>query len=124
MTTTGWAGTIPVRLATVGMAGLALWLTTAAAGSAAFYAALGAWLLTFLGVVHWSGRILAAWMRFAEALHRVAVRVLFGACYLLIVPFFVPVVRIRDPLGLRGRRTTAWVAKRGEMDLPSMERMG
>ena len=64
-------------------------------------------------------------MRFAEALHRIAIRVLFSACYLLIVPVFVPIVWARDPLGLRRRRrATTWVTKRGEIDLPSLERMG
>ena len=82
--------------------------------------------LTLLGFIHCFAGVYAGWMKFSKALHAVAVTVLFSLCYLLVVPFFVPVVWLLDPMRLRKRSEPAtWIQRPSEPpDLASMERMG
>jgi hypothetical protein len=82
--------------------------------------AVAAWM----GVVHSSARLFALWMRLADTLHTVAVTVLFGACYLVVVPVFRLVLWFRDPLSLRRARQTSWVPRTRLVDADSLERMG
>jgi hypothetical protein len=72
-------------------------------------------------------KIYRLWMRFAELLHSIAVAVLFGGCYLLIVPVFFLISRPFDPLRLRGRADAKsyWIKRRrGDVDLRSLQRGG
>ena len=66
------------------------------------------------------------WMRMAERLQSVVTTLLFGACYLLVVPIFAAFVRMSDPLQLRPRKgASSWVAMRREAhDARSYQRMG
>jgi len=83
--------------------------------------------LTLLGFIHCFAPVYAGWMKFSKALHAVAVTVLFSLCYLLVVPFFVPLVWLIDPLHLRKRSGPAatWIQRPSEPpDLASLERMG
>jgi hypothetical protein len=81
-------------------------------------------VLAWLGVVHASAGLFALWMRFADLLHTVAVTVLFGACYLVVVPLFRLALWFRDPLSVRRARQTSWVPRTRLVDADSLERMG
>jgi hypothetical protein len=86
---------------------------------------LVAGLLTWIAFVHSSKALFRRWMRFAEALHQVAVTTIFGVCYLVIVPIFRAVLWFRDPLHLRRPpQESSWVARTATVDANSMERMG
>ena len=66
------------------------------------------------------------WLRLATRIQIVVSILLFGACYLLIVPLFVPFVRIADPLRLRKRKgESSWVVTgRDANDVRTYQRMG
>lgn len=82
--------------------------------------------LAFFGLIYSSTRIFSIWMTFAHALQATVITVLFGACYLLIVPFFAPIARLLDPLRMRKRRyKTFWVERRRvSTDAENLSRMG
>ncbi len=58
-------------------------------------------VVTFLGGIYCARRGFALWMRFAKIVNRVMTTLVFGLCYLVLVPMFVPFVWIVDPLRLR-----------------------
>ncbi len=65
-----------------------------------------------------------AWLPLAERIQKVVTTVLFGACYLLIVPLFSIFVRAGDPLRLR-ESDSSWVTEQREAsDAQSYQRMG
>jgi hypothetical protein len=89
---------------------------------------LAAWaggFLALLAAVHWSQGIHRRWMTAAGAINVVMTTLLFGACYLLIVPVFWAMIRLR-----RLGRTTAgdesqWHERRQvDLDLRYFQRMG
>ena len=84
-------------------------------------------VVAFMALVHSSHGIYARWMRFAEGLQALIVTVLFGACYLLVVPLFFALSWYQDPLRLRRRAQehSFWVQRAaGSDDLRSFQRMG
>ncbi len=81
-------------------------------------------ILAWMSVVHASAALFALWMRFADTLHTIAVTVLFGACYLIVVPVFRLALWFRDPLSLRRAHQTSWVSRTRTVDAGSLERMG
>ncbi len=88
---------------------------------------IGAGFPAFLGMIHCFDALYSRWMRFAELLHKVALTVLFGACYLFVVPFFYLFVRVLDPLKLRsrGQPGTFWIRRRNPgVDPSTLQRMG
>lgn len=119
-------GSATVRLIALVLAASFAWVALGVtAGRLPWYAALVSGLLAWIAVVHSSRPLYAWWMRVAEALHTLVITVLFGACYLLIVPLFGLLTRRRDPLRLRRRRLeSSWEVRRGSIDARSLERMG
>ena len=83
--------------------------------------------LTLIGFVHWNERLYARWMKFAEGLHSVVITVLFGICYLFVVPVFFLIVWPFDLLGLRPRSApnSSWIKRKHPRAEPdSFRRMG
>jgi hypothetical protein len=58
-------------------------------------------VLALLGGIHCTRAGYNLWMRFAKILSGVMTTIVFGLCYLLLVPLFVPIVWLLDPLRLR-----------------------
>jgi hypothetical protein len=90
--------------------------------------AIGSGFVSVLGLIYSFAPLYRGWMRFASALQKAVTLLLFGACYLLVVPTFSLIVRFTDPLK-RGKRfrevETLWVhAHRDERDPGSFQRMG
>jgi hypothetical protein len=83
--------------------------------------------LAFVGFTHCFKSVYTWWMKFANLLHKLVTAILFGACYLFLVPLFYPAIWILDPLGLRKNRGSEsfWVRRRNRrLDLASLRRMG
>ncbi|MHC4427326.1 MAG: hypothetical protein ACYS0D_01815 [Planctomycetota bacterium] len=82
-------------------------------------------ILACLAFIHSFRAVYDAWMRFAKVLHTIVVAVLFGACYLAVVPLFFLMVWPSDPLRLRkgSKPATFWIRRR-EFDPSSLNRMG
>ena len=83
--------------------------------------------ITFIGLVHSFRALYHRWLAFAERLQRVAVTVLFGATYLLVVPWFSLLGRIIAwrRAGRQLGATGHWVARRrAEYDEKYFTRMG
>lgn len=129
-----WIGSTAVRCGTAVLAALSL---TAAlvyrrelvpgASGIVFAAAVVCGILAAIGFVHCFRAVYTWWMKFADVLQTVVVSILFGACYLLIVPIFALIVRILDPLRLSKRRETGtlWIRRRPDAyDWNSFERLG
>lgn len=91
-----------------------------------FWLAVGSGVLTAIAFIHCFPSTYSAWLRFAEALQTVVISVLFGAVYLLIVPWFRLITQTTDPLGRRrrSRAETFWVGRTDDSDPTSLERMG
>lgn len=123
-------GSPGIRLATivlvlVGLGGVALYRREPS--SLVFWPTIVVGLLALIALIHCFRRLYAQWMRFAAVLHKVALTVLFGACYLLVVPVFHLIVRLLDPLRLRRKpeADTFWVERRRpDVDPVSLRRMG
>jgi hypothetical protein len=67
------------------------------------------------------------WMRFTKVLHVFVTMLLFGACYIVVVPFFFLVIRVFDPLCLRKQPEprTFWIQRRNvRVEGASLQRMG
>ncbi len=89
--------------------------------------AIGSGILAFLAFIHAFQAVYARWMRLAKVINTAVVTGLFGACYLLVVPFFFLMVWAFDPLRVRKqpREDTFWIRRRSNgMDLSAMQRMG
>jgi len=126
-------GSSLVRLATAILAGVSLATGLALRGngfagmrSVLLALTIGTGILAFLGLVHSFRLLHTAWLAYARVMHVLAVTVLFGACYLLIVPVFWLILRPFDPLRLRrrSRGNTFWIPRREEFDPTSLQRMG
>jgi hypothetical protein len=86
----------------------------------------GCAILTFMGIVYSFRAVYSLWMRVAKALHAVGVTLLFGACYLFIIPLFFLISWAFDPLRLRNRSEpqTFWIPRRRTpCDLTFLQRM-
>ena len=102
-------------------------IASSGAEGALFLLAVVAGVIAFLGVIHSFRSLYAGWMRFAEALQKLVVTILFAACYFLVVPWFHVIARILDPLRLRLRSEpeSFWIPRRREdIDGRSLSRMG
>lgn len=127
MKTNRFVGSWIARVAVVVFGALTIALAMSAGQAPRYvtYAAVFAGIWTWLSLVHAIRPLFKAWMRFAELLHNVAVTVLFGGCYLILVPLFHLVLRRRDPLHLRRAKSdSSWVVRTGVIDASSLERMG
>ena len=87
----------------------------------------GCGLLTFAGLIVSFRPLYLLWSRIADVIQTVMMSLLFGCCYLLVVPFFVLIVRASDPLHLRGRTEedgSFWTRRRkDDSDVQSFQRM-
>lgn len=122
-------GSPGVRLTTIGAA---LLLTTAVVlrqfsvapwrGSTSYLVLCIVGVIAFIGLVHSFRRLYNWWLAFAEFLQSVMIVVLFGGCYLLIVPWFYLIMLLRS----RGYRANSfWIPRRRiECDESYFTRMG
>jgi hypothetical protein len=126
-------GSVGVRLATVvffllSVTALALYERGLFPnGRALLVLAVGSAILGFMGMIHAFRTLYARWMRWAMILHIGMITILFGACYLLVVPVFFLMVWPFDLLRLRKRiePETFWIRRRSSTcDLTSFQRMG
>jgi hypothetical protein len=89
--------------------------------------AVVAGILAFIGVIHSIRTVYTAWLNLAMTLNTVMITILFGACYLLVVPVFFAIRWPSDPLGVRKRSEveTFWIRRRrSRCDLASLQRLG
>lgn len=89
--------------------------------------AVVAGILAFIGVIHCVRTVYTAWLKLAMTLHTVIVTILFGFCYLFVVPVFFVIRWPSDPLRVRKRSEveTFWIRRRrSRCDLASFQRMG
>ena len=89
--------------------------------------AVVAGILAFIGMIHSVRKVYTAWLNLAMTLNTVMITILFGACYLLVVPVFFVIRWPSDPLGVRKRFEvdTFWVRRRrSRCDLASLQRLG
>jgi hypothetical protein len=80
-----------------------------------------------IGLVYSFRGLYTRWLAFAEFLQGVVVTVLFGTCYLVVVPWFYLLARVIDMLRSRGHHQTKsfWVLRRQiEFDENYFSRMG
>lgn len=79
--------------------------------------------LALLAGVHWSQRIYKAWMRGAAAINAVVTTVLFGLMYLVVVPVFWAILKLRERAA--AGRDSQWHERRPvATDAAFFERMG
>jgi hypothetical protein len=127
-----FVGTATVRLATLVV--ILLSLTTALPDARGMFPN-GKWLpvvtvatgvVAFIGLIHSFRMLYDLWMRAVTTLHTGMVTLLFGACYLLVVPVFFLMVWPFDVLRLRkSDPKTFWIRRRrSECNLASLQRMG
>jgi hypothetical protein len=126
-------GSLGIRLAAAGLAlaclfGSLLYRDRAfpdASGTVLFLT-IASGVLALMAGVHVSRAIYARWLALSQRLHSLVVTVLFGACYLLVVPVFRLIGLTRDPLrlGRRDRAETFWIPRRQDPGPESFERMG
>ena len=125
-----FVGSVSTRLATIAFALVCLGGVVQygrAPSSIILTVTVGSGFLAFIGLIHCFRTLYSRWMRFAGLLHTVALTVLFGACYLFVVPLFYLFVRVLDPLKLRsrGQSGTFWIRRRNPgVDPSTLQRMG
>jgi hypothetical protein len=81
-------------------------------------------LLSLVAGVHWSAGIYRRWMWLAGVINTVSMTVIFGLCYLFLVPMVAVIIHMRR---LRSGNTTqsAWVVRPNrECDGEYLQRMG
>ena len=81
---------------------------------------------SFFGFIHSFHSLFTGWMRLAEKMNKVSTAILFGACYLLVLPLFVPITWLLDPLKMRNSssKTTFWQPRpTKKLTLDSLRRM-
>lgn len=84
-------------------------------------------ILAVVAAIYSVRPVFLLWMRFAKVLQVLVTTLLFGACYIAVVPFFFFVIRLMDPLGQRKQPEprTFWLERRSTgIDITSMQRMG
>lgn len=94
-----WIGTKPVRIAAIVFAVISV-SAFAVGGSVKFIGVVFA-LLAFMGLIASFHAVYQRWMKFASVLQKIVVTILFGVCYMIVVPFFWLLLRGNDPLKLR-----------------------
>ena len=102
-------------------------IVVAGAGDALFFSVIGGGFLALIGLIHSFRAVYSRWLRLAKLLQTLVITILFGACYLLIVPLFFVILRASDPLRLRTRSEpeSFWLPRRGaRTDEKSLARMG
>ena len=129
-----WIGSAGTRVATLTFALLCLTVVAVhmrrllpQTGQLAIVVACASGLLALVGVIYSFHPVYSLWMRMAKGLNTIVVTVLFGACYLIIVPVFFLVVFRSDPLRLRRRfdPKTFWIPRhRDPIDSTAFRRMG
>ena len=94
---------------------------------AVFLLVIGAGVLAFVGLIHSFRALYSQWLRFAGFLNRLVVALIFGGCYLLIVPWFFLMARAISLLRSRSRfePESFWIPRRRvDCDARSLARMG
>lgn len=82
-------------------------------------------IAAFVAFMHCFRTLHNAWLAFAGALQNVMVTLLFGAVYLLIVPWFYLVSRLFDRgRARRGQPGSHWIPRSTEIDSKYFTRMG
>jgi hypothetical protein len=122
-----FVGTRVALAATLAMGAVTIVLASMAGSGPGYLlpASIVAGVLTWVALVHTHPKLFQLWMQFAHVLHTVALSVIFGSAYLLIIPIFRALLWFRDPLGVRRRpEETSWVTRTATVDAQSMERMG
>ena len=92
-----------------------------------FFLAIGGGVLTFIGLIHSFRSLYSRWLILAEHVQKLVVTLLFGSCYLLIVPWFFLIGRVISLLRLRSRSEpeSFWISRRrADCDARSLARMG
>lgn len=121
-----FATVVSIGLCVTGAVLYAFDLTSTASGML-LVLAVGSGILALVGMIHSFRVVYTRWMRFAQVLHTAVVTLLFGACYLFVVPVFFLMVWPFDLLRLRKRSSqhTFWHRRRSvKVDADSLTRMG
>ena len=119
----------PIRLVGSALMRCAALLFAGACAAAAVHQlawlAIASGVLAFISLIHSFSSLYTAWLAFAEVARVAVITVLFGACYLLVVPVFRLVTLFSDPLLLRNRSRaeTFWSERLDDSDPGSLERM-
>jgi len=95
--------------------------------SLVFVLAVVACLVTLLGAIHCFHTWYSLWMRFSKVLQTLVISVIFGTCYLLIVPFFSLIAWVLRVKSSRRRAEggTYWIPRRtAKPDLDWFQRLG
>lgn len=133
MSTEKLIGSLITRIATVTLVVLAIlglmisWSGSGGGSSWVRTLAIVCAVLALLGGIHCTRAGYDLWMRFAKVLSGVMTTIVFGLCYLLLVPLFVPIVWILDPLRLRrGAESQSYWHHRPDtpVDVEMLRRMG
>lgn len=97
------------------------------ARDALFFLAIAGGVLAFIGLIHSFRSLYSWWLKFAALLQRLVVTLLFGSCYLVIVPWFFLMAHAIGVLRLRNRSEpkSFWIPRRRvDCDARSLARMG
>ena len=95
--------------------------------SSALTLAIISGILAVVAAIYCFRPVFSLWMRLAKVLNVLVTTLLFGACYIMVVPFFFLVIRLLDPLCMRKQPEpkTFWLERRSTgIDITSMQRMG
>ncbi len=97
------------------------------ARDALFFLPIAGGVLAFIGLIHSFRSLYSWWLRFAAHLQRLVVTLLFGSCYVVIVPWFFLMAHSIGLLRLRNRSEpkSFWIPRRHvDCDARSLARMG
>jgi hypothetical protein len=83
-------------------------------GRAFLVFSVGVGFIAFIALIHSFRTLYDRWLAVAAFLQRVVITLLFGGCYLLVVPWFALLARVIGVRGLRGRPgpRSFWVRRR------------
>ena len=102
-------------------------VVSSSAQDALFVFSIVGGFIAFILLIHCFRALYSWWMRLAVRLQKVVVVVLFGACYLFIVPWFFLIARALDARRHLGHSDPAsfWIPRRGgEINARYFARMG
>ena len=97
------------------------------AREALFFVAIGGGVLAFIGLIHSFRSLYSWWMSLTGLLQNLVVILLFGGCYVLIVPWFFLMTRANTLLRWpsRSEPKSFWIPRRrADCDARSLARMG
>jgi hypothetical protein len=97
------------------------------ARDALFFLVVGGSVLAFIGLIHCFRVLYSRWLTFAGFLQQLVVALLFGSCYIFIVPCFYLIMRVIDLRRARSRSAlkSFWILRRRvECDAKYLTRMG